>query len=144
MTGGTNYFSDSDERVEALSRAGGKVFIVAGGGSCRSHRSAFCGNHIPASKAKLDGPQDIAVDHAGNLLIAGDVVQRVDAKTHQIEILAGNGKLPNAPVARHRGESLPALTTAFEPWSLAVSPDSTIYIADEMDGAVLAFHPGQA
>lgn len=128
---GTIYFSDSDERVEALSLSTGRVAIVAGGGSCPGHHASFCGNGIPATKAKLDGPEDIALDPAGDLLIADDVLRRVDRKTHVITILAGNGKLPDPSLRLHRGESVPALTTAIAPRSLAVDRNGDIFIAED-------------
>jgi len=139
---GTIYFSDSDERVEAFNPTTGRVSIVAGGGPCRSRVYVFCGNGIPATRAKLDGPRDIAIGVRRDLLIADDVVQRVDRKSGRIEILAGNGKFPNLQRRYRMGQTLPPLTTALEPMGLAVGPDSTIFIANNGDGAVLELRPG--
>jgi hypothetical protein len=135
------YFRDSDERVEAFNPATGRVSIVAGGGSCHSRVSALCGNGIPATRAKLDGPRDIATDARGDLLIADDVVQRVDRKSGRIEILAGNGKFPSLQRRYRMGQTLPPLTTALEPMGLAIGPDGTIFIANNGDGAVLKLGP---
>lgn len=130
--GNTIYFDGDDMRVvEGLDPANGKLSIVAGGGSCRSHRHVFCGNRVPATKARLGSPGALAVDNAGNLFVLeGGVVQRVDAKTHQIEIVAGNGELEGTRTVYRLGERLPALTAAIEPMDLAVGPNGVVYIVD--------------
>jgi hypothetical protein len=126
-----NFDGDDMRVVEGLDPANGKLSIVAGGGSCSLHRHVFCGNRVPPTKARLGSPGALAVDNAGNLfLLEGGVVQRVDAKTHQIEIVAGNGELEGIRTVYRLGERLPALAAAIEPMDLAVGPNGVVYIVD--------------
>ncbi|MDA0744993.1 MAG: cohesin domain-containing protein [bacterium] len=59
-------------------------------------------DHIPATRAHLNGPSDIFVDAAGNLFIADTNnrrVRRVDAATGIITTVAGGGKTADGPTA---------------------------------------------
>jgi streptogramin lyase len=144
---GTIYFDGELDRrvVESLNPETGKITIVAGGGSCRVNRYFFCGNGVLATRAKLAGTGGIAVDSAGNLFLVDDgLVQRVDARTHRITILAGSGKLIGGPIQVRRGQSFPALTTTIEPQALAVARTGAILMSEEGSGAVLELRPGPA
>lgn len=80
--------------VRRLDAKTGVISTIAGTG-----KSGFGGDGGPATKAQLSTPHSIALDDQDNLYIA-DIgnhrVRRVDAKTGQIESIAGNGekKLP--------------------------------------------------
>jgi DNA-binding beta-propeller fold protein YncE len=56
----------------------------------------YDGDGVPALRAKLNGPQGIAVDSAGNVFIAdtgNDRIRKVDAQTGIISTVAGGGRL---------------------------------------------------
>lgn len=139
-SGSAIYFTDSSERVEAFSLQTRRARVVAGGGRCASREQAFCGDGIPAVRAKLDGPQDIAVDSGGTLYIANTVVQRVNPRTKVITVIAGNGTLPSRRVRVYRGELLSARDIPHEPVALTTGPAGGLYIADDNIG-VLRWRP---
>jgi hypothetical protein len=73
-------------RVDAVTKT---ITTVAGTGE-----PGFNGDGIPATSAQLDGPEGVAVDAAGNVYIAdsgNQRVRRVDAVTHLITTVAGDG-----------------------------------------------------
>jgi hypothetical protein len=98
----------------------GATTTVAGGGAAGS----FCGDGGPATLACLSNPAGVAVDAAGNLLIADSYnhrVRKVDA-TGTITTLAGNGSgtscgdggpAPSACVAQPLGVALDAAGNLF-------------------------------
>lgn len=134
--GSAIYFTDGSERVEAFSLQTRRARIVAGGGRCASREQTFCGDGIPAVSAKLDGPQDIAVDAQGTLYIADAVVQRVDPHTKVITVIAGNGTYPSRRRRVHRGERLSPRRVALEPVALAIGPAGGLYIANDNTGVL--------
>ncbi len=74
------------QRMEAWTDA---ISTYAGNGE-----SGFSGDGGPATKGRLNNPSGLAVDADGNLYIAEFVnnrIRRVDAKTHVITTVAGNG-----------------------------------------------------
>ena len=58
----------------------GDIYTVAGNGS-----PGFSGDGGPATTAKLDSPQDVAVDGAGNLVIA-------DAANNRVRVVAAGSR----------------------------------------------------
>ncbi len=96
------------------------VEVVAGNG-----RRGFSGDGGPADRASLDSPVGIALDSAGNLFIAdtgNNRIRRVDANTHTISTVAGNGT---------SGGWVGVLATAtglYQPISIAVDDDDNLYI----------------
>src|ERR1019366_8457015 len=83
---GNLYFADGDNnRVRRIS-PGGVITTVAGNGAGR-----FAGDAGPATGASLNIPEDVAIDGAGNLLIAdsgNNRVRKVDS-SGLISTLAG-------------------------------------------------------
>ena len=90
-------------RVDAKS---GTISTVAGTG-----KSGFGGDGGPATKAQFSSPHSIALDDGGNLYIA-DIgnhrIRRVDAKTGNIETIAGTGE-KKLPVAGQSAKGKPML-----------------------------------
>jgi len=109
---------------ERVRRAGsdGRLVTVAGTG-----RAGSGGDGGPAVLAQLDGPQDVAVDNAGDVFIAdsGDNrVRRVDAHG-VITAYAGSGDRGDA------GDGGPAVDARLDtPTGLALGFDGALLIAD--------------
>ena len=64
--------------------AAGYIYTIAGTGT-----AGFSGDGGPATQAKLHDPQDVAVDSAGNLLIADTGNQRIRVVAHKTGTLYG-------------------------------------------------------
>ena len=82
-------------RVRRIDRLG-VITTYAGTGE-----KGFSGDGKVATRAKLNNPSGLAVDESGNLYIADFVsnrIRRVDAQTHVITTVAGNGKPARADV----------------------------------------------
>jgi hypothetical protein len=114
----------------------GDVYTVAGGGS------SGLGDGGPATAAELGDPEGVAVDGAGNLVIAAlfDRRIRVVATTSgifygqamtggDIYTVAGDG------IAGYSGDGGPATEAEFQfPWQVAVDSHGNLVIADGSDG----------
>jgi len=107
----------------------GAVTIAAGTGDL-----GFGGDGGPSENATLASPTGLAVDSAGNLFIAdtgNNRIRRVDAETHAITTVAGNGVL---------GAGTGKIATAsplYEPVSVAVDKDENLYIGESASLGVL-------
>jgi hypothetical protein len=111
----------------------GGTYAVAGNGDY-----AFSGDNGPATKAQFSGPEDVAVDAAGNVLVAdtgNDRVRVVAATTGtfygrpmtagDVYNLAGNGS------TAFNGNGRPATTAGLDyPYGLAVDQAGNVLIAD--------------
>jgi hypothetical protein len=86
---GNVYISDfANNRVRRVSAAG-QITTYAGTGT-----AGYSGDGGPADEAELNEPRQIALDDAGNLLIADSANHRVrvvEASSGEIETVAGNG-----------------------------------------------------
>jgi uncharacterized protein (TIGR03437 family) len=86
---GNLYIADTGQnRIRKVSPSG-TITTVAGTGATGSN-----GNGGPATAATLSAPAAVAIDNAGNLLIAdagNNIVRRVDASTGVITAFAGTG-----------------------------------------------------
>ncbi len=122
------YIADTGtHRIRRVDAVTGLVTTAAGTGE-----SGFAGDGGPASEARLDRPQGVAVDEAGNVYV-GDTgnrrIRRIDAATGIITTIAGNGEFG------FDGDGGPALSAVLgEIVALAVGPRGGLYIADGLDG----------
>ena len=121
---GNLYLTDNyNNRVRKVDITTKTISTVAGNGAFD-----FSGDGGPALEAALNGPLAIAVDAAGNVLIADTEnkrVRRVDAQTQIITNLAGNGQTSLL------NDGSPATLANLEfPESVAVDSEGDIYIAD--------------
>jgi sugar lactone lactonase YvrE len=127
---GNLYFSDvSDRRVRKIDNQG-VLSTVAGTGD----RGIPSGSGR-ATEATFTSINSVTVSWAGDLYITdneGHVVRRVDKNGH-ISTFAGNGQKEGFT------PGLPATATAIEsPSDVAVGRDGTVYIAESVNGRVLA------
>jgi trimeric autotransporter adhesin len=142
--GNVVYATGSDGRVMVLAGStgtfygqamtAGDVYTIAGGGS----PPGGLGNGIPATSAVLFSPSGVAVDGAGNVVIAdagGNVIRVVAAGTGtsygqamtagDIYTIAGNG------VPGNSGDGGPATSAELdEPAALAVDTRGNVLLAD--------------
>jgi hypothetical protein len=76
---------------------GGNILTIAGSGVdpfSGAGLSGFSGDGGPATSARLDSPVDVAIDQAGNILIADQGnrrIRKIDAATGIITTFAGDG-----------------------------------------------------
>ncbi len=108
--------------------ASGVISTLAGNGD-----AGFSGDGGPATLAKLNRPAQVALDQAGNLLIADGEngrVRRVSG-AGTIETVAGNGGY------RFGGDKRPAPSASFfYPSGINFGPDGSLLIADTLNNRI--------
>ena len=116
-------------RVLLVEFKSGKVAAYAGTG-----KQNFNGDGIPATKANLTAPDHVAVDSAGNLIVAEEYrIRRVEASTGTITTVVGNG-LPATSAAAHT----PALQARlWEPAYAVPNTDGGVYITSSFSNRLL-------
>ncbi len=133
---GNLYFADAGNhivrRIDAFS---GVITTVAGTPGVQG----YSGDGAAATQAKLTFPEGVALDEAGDLLIAdtgNHAIREVNAATGSIRTIAGTG------VAGFNGDGQAAtLAKLNSPWSVAVAQDGSIYIADLTNNRVRKVDP---
>lgn len=99
------------------------ITTVAGDGGF-----GFSGDNVPAADTSLSFPEGVAVDRFGNLYIAdtgNHVVREVDAKTHVITTIAGNG------IDGYSGDDGLATSASLSgPTNIAVDSNGNVFIVD--------------
>lgn len=100
----------------------GRIFHMAGTG-----KSGFDGNGGPAKDATLKGPKGIAIDSQGNVWLAdteSHSVRMINAKTGNLELIAGTGKLGDGP------DGAPLQCNLARLHGIFVDSDDSVYIGD--------------
>ena len=100
----------------------GKIHIIAGNG-----KKGFTGNGGPAKDATLSGPKGIAIDAGGNAWLAdteSHTVRMVNAKTGNLDLIAGTGEKGNGP----DGDPLKCPMARLH--GIFVDTDGSVYIGD--------------
>jgi sugar lactone lactonase YvrE len=122
--GGNIVIADSfNNRVRRVDARTGKIQTVAGMG-----KQGFFGDGDLATKAQLNSPSGVAVDHQGNIFIADTFNNRirvVDARTGIISTLAGTGKQGSSG-----DDGLAVRATLAGPSGLAIDEKGNLLIAD--------------
>jgi len=140
---GDIYIADTlNYRIRMIDHATGFIHTVAGDGRAGDDAMQV-GDGGPATEAHLNMPSDVQVLPNGDIYIADmhhQRVRRVDAKTHIITTVAGNGKWG------YTGDGGPATSaTLAGPAGIAIVPEPngkvTIFIADYYNGHVRAVGP---
>jgi uncharacterized protein (TIGR03437 family) len=131
--GNVYYGGGIDNVVYKLS--GGTVSVVAGALPVNGvDNSGYSGDGGPATKAKFNDPQGVAVDSAGNLYIVdylNYVVREVSAATGNITTIAGNGSY---------GAPVPGPATAspmYQPVGIAVDASGNVYVGVGIAGGFI-------
>jgi trimeric autotransporter adhesin len=132
-TAGDVYIADNANNViRKISADGKNITAVAGTGV-----AGFSGDGGPATSAKVNSPQGLAVDSAGNLYIAdsaNNVFRKVSASTQNVTTLAGD-KVGNA--AGYTGDSGAATSALLHtPTHPALDAAGNIYFSDSANGVV--------
>ena len=131
-TSGNLYFSDTNNNiVRRIDATTGKLSTIAGNYGLGG---GFSGSGFAAINAQLQTPQGLALDAAGNLLIADTgnyVVSRIDFTTGILTVVAGNNNYGSS------GDGA-AATAATLSNPIAITTDSAgdIYIADGSNNIV--------
>jgi hypothetical protein len=125
---GTLYVADTRHHQVVRVDPSGEVSVVAGTG-----KAGFSGMGGPATEARLNDPEDVAIDHDGNLYI-GDGHDRRILKVDPsgvITTFAGTGK------AGDSGDGGPAVMARINGVrALAVDTHGNVYIAEPDTGRV--------
>lgn len=121
---GTLFIAETDNNmVRSLNLSTGMLSLIAGSGAL-----GFSGDGGSATKASLNRPSGLALDHQGNLLIADEQnnrIRSVNLGTGIISTFAGTG------VAGYSGENLDAASTMFSsPRAIAVTSSGDVLVAD--------------
>jgi uncharacterized protein (TIGR03437 family) len=131
--GNVYYGGGIDNVVYKLS--GGTVSVVAGALPVNGvDNSGYSGDGGPATKAKLNDPQGVAVDSAGNLYIVDYLnyaIREVSAATGNIATIAGNGSY---------GAPVPGPATAspmYQPVGIAVDAGGNVYVGVGIAGGFI-------
>jgi hypothetical protein len=116
----------------------GVINTIAGNGALGSS-----GDYGPATSARLNLPQGMAVDAAGNVYIAdtgNNTIRKVSKGV--ISTIAGTGSIG------YSGDAGPALSATLSgPTSVAVDASGTVYVADSRNNVIrtlVQLLPGQA
>lgn len=100
-------------------------------------RAGFSGDGGPAAEAALNQPIAVAADRAGNVYVADWInnrVRRVDATTHVVSTVAGDGRTDPHGVAFFAGDGGPATAaTLGSPASCTVDRAGNLFVVDALN-----------
>ncbi len=128
---GNVYFADSgNNAIRRVDSTTGIITTVAG----TLGTSGTFGDGGPATHARLNSPNGIALDGQGKLYIAdtaNNVVRVVDLSAGTIGPFAGNY------AQNYTGDGGPAISASLNsPWGVTVAPTGELYIADQYNHCI--------
>ena len=123
---GELYFSDGNS-IGKVNPSTGAVSVIAG-----LFSAGYAGDNGLATLAKLNQPQGICIDAAGNIYIAdqgNNCIRKVTAATGVITTIAGTG------VAGYTGDGGPATSATLQsPLAICVNSAGDIFFSDQGSG----------
>ena len=150
---GLVYVATTDHRITRIDPATRAVDVVAGTGA-----SGGSGDGGPALAATMTVPHGLLLESDGSLLIAdtdNDRIRRVDLRTGVITTMArdvrgvamlaraADGSVLASELRGDRivriavdGSGTTAARLASNPWSIAVTPDGTLYVIDSLGASL--------
>lgn len=118
---------------------GGEASVYAGNGF-----NGYSGDGGQATKAELLEPHIIAADKEGNLYITDtDRIRRVDASTHVITTVAGNGKAPWEDHCEGQADGTTATSAVISPSGLVTDPAGHLYFLDSYCNSLFKVSGGE-
>ncbi len=124
------YIADEyNNRIRKVNPVTNTITTIAGKGN-----AGYSGDGGFATNAELFYPVDVAIDSKGNIFIAdmiNDRIRRIDAVSHGIKTVAGNGYNSKNWSGGFSGDGGPAtLAELNQPQGIAVDNNNNLYIAD--------------
>ncbi len=120
---------DGNDRIRALNLSTGVITTIADNGT-----AGYNGDGIAGTAAELNLPFGVAVDAAGNLLIAdtgNNRIRQLNLSTNIITTVAGNG------TAGYSGDTGPATAASINnPLGVAADASGDIFISDTANNVV--------
>ncbi|WP_400190935.1 IPT/TIG domain-containing protein [Hymenobacter sp. B81] len=137
---GNLYIGDNrNHRIRKVSAATGIITTVAGSGPAGPGPGGFSGDGGPATSARLNYPDGMAIDGSGNIFIADQGnhrIRRVNAATGIITTVAGNG------INVFGGDGGPATSGQLaNPGGVALGISGKIFISDMYNHCVRLLTP---
>jgi hypothetical protein len=131
---GNVYIADEGgDRVDKVSRNGRFVTVAGTGIPCLGvNLPSTCGDGGPATSGRLDDPEGVAVDGAGNLYIATSIDNKVRkvAADGTISTVAGTGARCTTPTTGCGDGGRATAAQLSDPRGIAVDGAGNLYIAD--------------
>ncbi len=126
---GNIYFADNyNQRIRKINMASGIISTIAGSGE-----SGFAGNGAPATLAKFQSPEGIAVDAAGNVYVTdcdNNCIRKIGTNGI-ITAYAGNAIGKGTGLGNYSGDGKSALNAELNhPKGLTVDAQGNVYFAD--------------
>jgi DNA-binding beta-propeller fold protein YncE len=120
--------------LRAVDPRSGTITTRAGTGA-----KGYSGDGGPASLATFNGPKELAVDRAGNILIVdteNHAIRRIDAETGRISTVAGNERRGGS------GDGGPATSAQLDrPHGVAGGRDGSFFIGDTGNHRIRKVNP---
>jgi len=118
----------------------GNITTIAGTGS-----AGFSGDGEPATGAELNDPRGVVLDSSQNMYFVdagNNRVRRIDATTHDISTIAGNGPDGNAPSGcqgqgSFSGDGGPAISATLNcPLGLDIDSKGNLFVSDTQNNRI--------
>jgi sugar lactone lactonase YvrE len=118
----------------------GNITTIAGTGS-----AGFSGDGEPATGAELNDPRGVVLDSNQNMYFVdagNNRVRRIDATTHDISTIAGNGPDGNAPSGcqgqgSYSGDGGPAISATLNcPLGLDIDSKGNLFVSDTQNNRI--------